>query len=541
MTLLEPGLGFWPTALLLYAETHYAFKGIYSRLKKREPEIIADAPHRLEPGQPLPVLILIKDADKLPVVLERTRVTLQTGAHEQHFDFDFGRKPVTEPWWSRVLRVEAGEEFQGTTRVDVTIEVHIRGRTRVIKNDNHVGTSHAPLNVYLAEDPLPRASGWHFGECHAHTAYTSDQVEFGAPLPATVELAKALGLNFFCATDHSYDLDDLPDNYLQNDPHLRKWGALQREIAHLNAAGGDFVVVPGEEVSAGNHRGRNVHLLVLNHPNYIPGAGDGAERWLRSRPDLTIPEILDQLDAGALAFAAHPEIPPPFLEWLLVRRGRWEGPDYEHPRLHGVQAWNGSDAGLQAGLQRWKQLLLAGRRVVLLGGNDAHGNFNRFRQIGFPFFTMREHHDHLFGRVRTAVHVPGKFSLSTLLDALRDGRAVVTDGPFAELRALNDAGATAGVGETLSGRGARLELRCRTSPEFGPLTGWVIYRGDLAAGVEQCWQSSERFARPWEDAQSFGLDGDGGCYFRAEVCSERAGREHRCFTNPIWIEAQAVR
>ena len=37
---------------LLYAETHYSFKGIYSRLKKKEPEIIADLPHRIDPKQP---------------------------------------------------------------------------------------------------------------------------------------------------------------------------------------------------------------------------------------------------------------------------------------------------------------------------------------------------------------------------------------------------------------------------------------------------------------------------------------------------------
>jgi len=52
----------WFLPLFLYAETHYRFPYFFSLLRKNEPEIIADAPHRIEPGSPLPILILIKDA-----------------------------------------------------------------------------------------------------------------------------------------------------------------------------------------------------------------------------------------------------------------------------------------------------------------------------------------------------------------------------------------------------------------------------------------------------------------------------------------------
>ncbi|MDL1878587.1 hypothetical protein FBQ85_26005, partial [Cytophagia bacterium CHB2] len=42
---------------LLYAEIHYRFKFTPSRLFQRQPEIIADAPHRLPPNTPVPILI----------------------------------------------------------------------------------------------------------------------------------------------------------------------------------------------------------------------------------------------------------------------------------------------------------------------------------------------------------------------------------------------------------------------------------------------------------------------------------------------------
>ena len=61
---------------LAYAETHYSFKGIYSRLKKKEPEVVADAPHRIDPDMPIPVMILIKDSHLFPVRLLTVTITL---------------------------------------------------------------------------------------------------------------------------------------------------------------------------------------------------------------------------------------------------------------------------------------------------------------------------------------------------------------------------------------------------------------------------------------------------------------------------------
>ncbi|MBN2089185.1 hypothetical protein JW964_06215, partial [candidate division KSB1 bacterium] len=66
MLILPFNFSFMP---ILYAETHYSFKCIYSRLKKNEPEIILDVPFRIEPDQAIPILLLCKDADVFPVFL----------------------------------------------------------------------------------------------------------------------------------------------------------------------------------------------------------------------------------------------------------------------------------------------------------------------------------------------------------------------------------------------------------------------------------------------------------------------------------------
>ncbi|MFQ5640143.1 MAG: CehA/McbA family metallohydrolase [bacterium] len=519
---------------LLYAETHYAFKGIYSRLKKKEPEIIADAPHRLEPGSPLPILILIKDADKYPVVLDGVNVHLNG---KKSVSFDFHGYPVREAFWSKVIEINRTASLTGPCHVQVEIEVRINGKKRRIQNDNYAATSHAPLDVFFAEHPLPKCEGWTFGEFHCHTSYTSDQVEFGAPLEPSVKLAKALGLNFFCATDHSYDLDDMPDNYLQNDPDLEKWRELLKEIDHLNRDDPEFVVVPGEEVSAGNSKNRNIHFLILNHPDFLPGHGDSAEKWFRTRPNLSIAEVLHKISPDAVAFAAHPGVKPPFLEWLLVRRGKWSYRDCRHPGLHGLQIWNGTENGFFEGKQLWRTLLLQGRRIFISGGNDAHGNFNRFRQIGLPFFTMRESHEHLFGHVRTGVFLDAPFSLSALLDGFKKGRMIVTNGPFLQLKIYGTGDKVAFCGDTLKSDTMKLNVVCHSSPEFGPLRKLDLFYGDFGKQGETPLKTTTDFTKPYSHQEEIVLtESLRAGYIRGELFSGSEARSFQCLTNPIWVK-----
>ncbi len=63
--------------LILYAETHYKFKGIYSRLFQTEPEIVADAPFRVEPGRPIPILVLVKDAHRFPIEIQKILIEIK--------------------------------------------------------------------------------------------------------------------------------------------------------------------------------------------------------------------------------------------------------------------------------------------------------------------------------------------------------------------------------------------------------------------------------------------------------------------------------
>ena len=69
-----------------------------------------------------------------------------------------------------------------------------------------------------------------------------------------------MGLNFVAFTDHSYDLDDLADNFQKNDPNLQKWDHFKAEVTEVQLKQDKLLIIPGEEVSVGNHKNQNIHL-----------------------------------------------------------------------------------------------------------------------------------------------------------------------------------------------------------------------------------------------------------------------------------------
>lgn len=524
--------------IILYAETHYSFKGVYSRLKKKEPEIIIDVPQRIEPNNSIPVLLLCKDAHLYPLKLKSIEFAVyknQESIYNKQLDYN---DSIQSQFWWKIFEIELKEPILGNIQLDVKFQIEINGKVRSYHNDNYRISSHQPFDVYLANSELPKQNGWHFGDLHYHSSFTADQVEFGAPLEPTARLAKAMGLSFFAATDHSYDLDDFEDNPLKNDPDLKKWKTLHNEIESFNQkAKSGFAIIPGEEVSCGNAKNRNVHALVLNNEKFISGKGDSAERWLRTKPDFLIPEILEQLEDDSVAIAAHPEISPPFLQWLLIRRGKWSLNDYLHKGIIGLQVWNSrDDEYLAKGIKSWVGLLLRGERKYIFAGNDAHGNFNRFRQIGFPFWTMREHKNEIFGNARTGLYLENQLSKSEILKAIRKGRAIITNGPFAQMTLENENHQSALIGDEISGNNFSVRLSAISNVEFGELFRVKLICGNIGEKREIIVLEENKFNDHYhfEKTAFFSPPSPTG-YFRMEIQSKIEGLK-KCFTNPIWFK-----
>lgn len=435
-----------------YAETHYTFGLPWSPLFRRMPEMFVDAPHQLLPGKPLQVWLLVKDADRFPVRVRAVRLQLadatgRTGT----VDFapaadgpdDGGRCATNLRHFTIPVPVDG---FRGLLRIDATITVDdVRGRTQAFLNHNLPGLAPLPLEVNLLESPLPSPAGWRAGEMHCHSEFTSSHVEFGAPLRLLQDTADAVGLDFVLCTDHSYDLAFRRDRYLEPVDAAANFAEYQAQARALNAARPHLpVIVPGEEISCGNARGQNVHLLAFGHPDFIPGNGDGARQGLRTRPDLAIGEVLERL-GDTPSFAAHPAGHRSRVQRLLLNRGPWRDEDLRPSptgrRVTGLQFWNGSlDREYHDGKEMWIRALLRGTFFLPIGANDAHGDFNIARGVKVPLLSLRQGRGHVFGRVRTLVPAEVRNADGLRAAFTQAGRhptgasgCTCTDGPFAQL------------------------------------------------------------------------------------------------------------
>ena len=529
------------SAGFFYAEIHYQFKGIYSRLKHLFPEILADAPHRLEPGQKLPVLVIIKDAHLFPIELRTIRVDFKLNgeglSHKILFDNSL---KLDSPFWHRQFWLDPSGMNTGTIELNVTITIRHKKKIYNFQNDNYTGTSHAPLCVKISSSKLPCLPGLFYGDLHTHSNYTSDQVEFGAPLPAIQEAAEAVGLSFVAVTDHSYDLDDFIDNYIKNDPKLTKWKRFRKELSQLNkpSNGKKPIMISGEEVTVRNRRNRNVHFLILNDPRFHKGSGDGAEKWFKFYSESSIPDLLQKIPDTAAAIAAHPAVPVPKLESILINRGKWEMPDILHKNLSGLQILNGAiDQSFMDGLRLWKWSLAGGYKKYIYAGTDAHGNFNRYRQVRFPFFKMHEKDSQILGKTRTGVFADS-FSFEAILNALKRGRCFITDGPALNFTAQNENREIAEMGSTISGGTFEIQADFKSTPEFGKLHKIKLLLGKIDRSGAKIQETQLRFQERKESNfrsrifRKIELSRK-EVYLRLEAATDTGKAS---FSNPIWLE-----
>ncbi|HTR81804.1 MAG TPA: hypothetical protein VMM58_09260 [Bacteroidota bacterium] len=530
---------------LMYAETHYRFKYFFSLLKKAEPEILADVPYRLEPDAALPILLIVKDSNAYPVELVSVKIDIWQDEHKLSVEGNDFPEHIARPFWWKIIRVTLEKELKeifGFLDVDVTFEYRVGGKIRTCRNDNYRTSSRKQFRVYRSRNPLPTVTGCIQGDAHTHSSYTDDQVEFGSPVEASVEMSKSMGLSFFCVTDHSYDLDDRIDNYLINDPSLPKWKLLQSEIDKINDQHKDFAVIRGEEVSCFNRMRRNVHLLLWGTRKFFNGSGDSAEKWFHTKAEHTIREILDAVESGTVAYAGHPTERAPFFQWLLIRRGEWGLDDMNEAGLFGIQILNGViNEAFADGLEQWKVLLLRGKRTFIAAGDDAHGNFNRFRQIGIPFVSLRENHLQLFAKMRTLITCDA-VSEDSVLTSLREGRSAITNGPVIAAKMANEFQELASFGQSIRGKRLQIQLTGQSSEEFGSFHEIRLIIGIIGSGNEIIKKLNQCVSRYYFDVRiDFEIPRPhASCYIRFEGFTEGGVHDNGkgiCYTNPIWIIA----
>lgn len=475
-----------------YAEQHYRFRLPWSPLFRDRPEMIVDAPCLAVAGEAVPVWLVVHDAHRFPCRLRQVRLTVRAEGklHQQEVQMDMElREPfhfIPLPW--------PGPEIPGENLLDVLFQVEdAKGRRTSFRNHSLPGIPDGSLSVLRLSGGFPFPKGWISGDLHCHTHWSQDPVEFGADPAVLRQASKALGMDFFAATDHSYDFAwESPDYMVPTDP-VKAFARFRQSFpAELP---GEPVALPSEEVSCGNHRGENVHLLVIDHPEYLPGQGDGGRHWLSNRPDLSLAQVLERtLASGAPTFAAHPR---PGIAWLqrkIFRRGDYHAQDML-PGLTGLQFWNGhTGRDFEAGRDFWLEQARAGHALRPAAGNDAHGDLNRATHVKTPLMKLGVTRRHRFGNARTWLQtgegvIPDRAGIR---QALKQAPCILSDGPYLWVDPNGS-------------------LSARTLPEFGAWS-WIEVRV-LRDGAEEILLREENAALEMHRR----LDLPAGCrWIRAE-------------------------
>ena len=475
-----------------YAEMHYKFKLPWSLLYKKEPEIIIDAPFEVIPGEETFLFIVIREANRFPVTLlhfeavftsENSCITKALSLQEE----------VKTPFCFKA--VPCGILPAGNYEVQASVTVQISNKRKRIQRYNLTGLKKKPLHIQVLQEAIPKPNGYMAGDTHAHTYISADPVEFGASPAVLQQAARSVGLDFVLCTDHSYDFAFSGEDYMVRTDASVRYQKLREEIAELS----DYPkLIAGEEVSVGNSRGQNVHLLFPGNPFFVPGEGDCGRQWLHNKPTLSIPQVVSQTELPC--FAAHPKECMGRLERFVFRRGDWHAEDLLQNSKNPIAAlefWNGSrDKGFELGRAFWISELEKGNYILPLGGNDAHGDLNEYTGVKIPLFQLKQSYAHVFGYVRTVVQG------SDPLTAFRGKNLYVTDGPALWWTRENDS----------------VTFHFKSSKDFGKLKKLTLFAVESASKKEAPVQAQLFQNSDYEAQVQISLDGKK--YVRAEAETE---------------------
>ena len=348
----------------------------------------------------------------------------------------------------------------------VTIRITTRvGRKKTRPGADPAGSLPSFKGELPASQPPARFSPWLCGELHCHTLHSDGELS-AAEL---VRLSTQRGLDFLAVADHNTI-------------------ASQRELASLQDPG--LILLRGVEVTS--FKG---HFNVWGIPDWVD--------YRITQPEELQAALEFARQRGALVSCNHPKPYGPGWDFLNVTN------------FDCLEVWNGPWFLFnQLAVDYWLSLLQSGRRIPAVAGSDFH-RLSEMDQVV----------SRAPGSPVTWVYVPGKPAAASILQAVADGHASLSDapeGPFLDLRAGKDLESL--MGDLLPGPpGERLPIQVRCLRGAGCSLRILDQQGVLL----------ERWITRDDELIFTELATDGSFYVRAEL---RAAEEQlRGMTNPVYL------
>lgn len=473
-----------------------AGKGLVLYVNTQNKDVFSDAPWRVSPGETdISILLCIVDANYFDYDLDSVKVYLdidRDGVENDASDRLLLEKQYDITVENKLYNLyEYGELYDiislpvsGTDRngnpynlKDISGKVYLH-----IKFEENGGLfdpdwdAHDNLRIELSDYSLPTIRNWYAGDTHYHSSYTDNLAESGGPIEATALVGKEIGLSWVTITDHSFDLDSDPSGSDSRN-EAGKWAYLTGECRDYSNP--EFLCILGEEISVVSEEGKYIHLLAYNISSPIKGEGangdllGGSEKNTDSNGDgkddiavtFNAVDVMENIRVlGGLSYAAHPFD----CANSILNRGFWTLGDIENSDLTGLEIWNEADktAELDVGLEVWKNLLLSGRKIFILAGSDAHGDFNHKESL------IESSWETAFGKVRTYIY-SDSLSKEGVLEALRNGNSILTEGPVLVFDVEGR-----GIGNTLTiteNEELTINITGASCPDLGEEINYTLY------------------------------------------------------------------
>jgi hypothetical protein len=344
---------------------------------------------------------------------------------------------------------------------------------------------------------------------HMHTRYSDGHGSHEEIARAAIQA----GLDLLIVTDHNV--------------------LVPKHEGYHREGGRQVLMLVGEEVHDQARQPQQNHLLVMGASQEVATLAADPQR------------LIDGVNkAGGLSFLAHPfESPAP-----VIGEGEISWVDWEVQHYTGLELWNAMSElksrlksrlhGLllildprrlacgppQQTLEKWDELLMDGRKVVAVGGSDAHAFPVRLGPLRLTVFRYRFHFKTVNTHLLTPVPFNGELEHDRhlALEALRRGHAFIGYDLPAPTRGFRFTGqgrdGLVSMGDEISAReGVTLQIRLPRRAECR-----LLREGQLI----KTWRQRETCTY---------ITNDPGAY-RVEVYLRYLGRTRGwIFSNPIYV------
>ncbi|TFH39934.1 MAG: DUF11 domain-containing protein, partial [ANME-2 cluster archaeon] len=146
--------------------------------------------------------------------------------------------------------------------------------------------------------------------------------------------------------------------------------------------------------------------------------------------------------------------------------------------------------------------------------------------------------------VKTYVYIPEYSQInlpdkSTILNALKNGHSIMTDGPVVVFDITNETGEKAIIGDEINGNQLSMDIEWKSTPEFGNIDHIYIQRGIIGENETELTELS--FSPDnLEGTRTFNINShlplEKDSYIRINATTDKG---YRAYTNPIWVHKNA--